>query len=159
MGYFGYEADPAGWSNLFGAGDLNSGANGAIVHSSLPAPFVDNSAGLWTHATFEFVASSAMSPTGIPDVVVFLRALSSDGVNYIDGEAGATTANHTIWQQGPHAAIGLRLKAASPQLAPSPPVDLWMGRFQPALLNRAGVPLPASGNMVRMLRMRQVYSA
>lgn len=135
------------WAAMFGATDLNSLANGSTALSSLSAPQIDTSTSLEFYFQAEFVGGS-ISPTGAPDVVVFLLPLSADNTNYVDGEATATAANQPVWIQYPHAAIALRTKASSTQLARSGAILLPPGKYKVGLLNRSGVALAASDNQV-----------
>lgn len=138
---------PTAWTAGFGTSDLNSLANGSVALSSLSAPQINTTSTLQLYLQFEFVGGS-ISPTVSADVVAFALPIDSANTTYMNGEAGATLANQPIWMQYPHAAIGLRAKAASTQLAMSMPVLIPPGKYTLGLLNRAGVALNASGNQI-----------
>lgn len=139
------------WSAMFGTSDLNSLANGSTAFSSLNSNsfVVDTTSSLQLYFQAEFVGGS-ISPSGAADVVLILVPMDSTAASFVDGEASATVANQPIWMQYPHAAIGLRTKAASTQLAKSGAILLPPDKYRPMLLNRAGVALASSGNQVNL---------
>ena len=134
---------------MFGASDLNSLAYGSTALSSLSAPQIDTTSSLELYFQAEFVGGS-IGPVNAADVVFFLLPRDSTDANYVDGEATATVANQPIWMQYPHAAIGLRTKAASTQLAMSGLILLPPGKYKAGLLNRSGATLASSGNQVNV---------
>lgn len=135
------------WVNSFAAADLNALANGSVAISSLSAPQVNNGTSLDFFVQFEF-AGGSIAPTTGANLVAVLLPLLSDGVTYADGEAGATVANQPVVLAHPYALLLLRTKVAS-QNVRSNPILLPPGGYKVALLNRAGVALAATGNMLK----------
>jgi hypothetical protein len=142
---------PGSWAPMFGSSDLNSLANGSTAYSSLNSSsyVVDTTSSLELYFQAEFVGGS-ISPTGTPDVVFILMPMDSTLASFVNGDATATVADQPVWMQYPHAAIGLRTKASSTQLAKSGAILLPPDRYRPMLLNRAGVALASSGNQVNL---------
>lgn len=137
------------FNSMFGSSDLNSLANGSTAITSLSAPVVDTTSSLELWGVAEFTGGS-ISPVPPADVIFFLIPLLSDGSTYMDGEAGATAVNQPIWLSMPHCSIPLRGKGSSTQAARARRFMIEPGKYKPALLNRAGVALASSGNMVKL---------
>jgi hypothetical protein len=137
------------WTACFAAADLNSLANGSQITSSLTSPHLVNDTGNpATMILFEWIAGGSMSPSGTPTIIAGAVPLLSDGTNYAGGTDGATTAQHYPWFQYPHAAIPLRVMTVQDRQVAGP-VPIWPGRYRFFAINRSGVSLPGSGNMIR----------
>jgi hypothetical protein len=137
---------PLAWAAGFAAADLNSLANVTQKTSSLASPQIDNSgAAPDMFVQFEVVLAS-LTPVAAGNVLVVCVPLASDGGS-VSSTDGTGTGNQVPWQNYPHAAIALRTGAGA-QVQQSPPISLPPGQYRLALINRAGVALAASGNMV-----------
>ncbi len=137
---------PTAWADAFGSTNLDALAANSVKISTTT---IDTRATREFGIMFEFTTTSTMSPTGAADVVVMLLPVSSDGTNYVDGEDGTTVANQPVFVNVPHEVLGLRIKATSAQRVISQMIPVPPGLYKAALLNRSGVPLPATGNMVK----------
>jgi hypothetical protein len=136
------------WTAAVGTSDLNSLANGSQFTSTLTAPQIDNSAGAWLYAEFE-VSLAALSPTNGANIIVFLIPETSTAGTYATGDDGATAGNQARWQNGPYAAIALNTKASNAQTQLSSLVPIQARKYKLAVINRSGVALAASGNLVK----------
>lgn len=142
------------WSNGFAASDLNSLANGSMITSSLSAPQIDNTTGNpYTRVVFSFVAGASMTASANGHILVGLVPLMPDGTNYASGSDGATTSNHYPWFQYPNIGIGLR-SVASTERQIGGWVQILPMKYKVFVVNRSGVALPSSGNMVQYALFR-----
>lgn len=151
-----WSGNPA-FADCFAAGDLNALASLGQKTSTLAAPFVDNSVDLALFAQFE-ASLAALSPAAGAHLIVVLAPLLNDGAAYATSGDGTTAANQIPYVNYPHAMIALRTTATAAQAQQSSPIPLPPGKFQPLLINRAGVALAASGNMVRVRKFSEAVA-
>jgi hypothetical protein len=123
--------------------ELNGLANGS---QATGATVIDNAGGS-TEVQFS-IFLAALSPGVAADIRVALIPCASDGTLLATGTDGATLAGHYPFINFPSAVIALRTTATAAQTQFSRAVPIEPGFYRASVINRAGVALAASGNIL-----------
>lgn len=132
----------SGWSDAFGASDLDSLANGSSVIST--ATILDNSSDLNLFLWLSF-RLGAISPSSGGYLEFYLLPELDDGSTVADGDSTATAADQPTATYRVATAI-LRAKASSTQNGRVGPIEVPPGKYKIGVINRSGVALAASSN-------------
>jgi hypothetical protein len=143
------------WTTGFGASDLNSLGNGTLKTST--GSIIDNTSSPKTNLVVRFTAGASLTATSGGHLLVFLWP-SYDGTNYISGTDGATASDIPPWFQYPNIGIGLRAIAAQENQLAGPIENILPLKYKLAVINRAGVALPSSGNAIDYALVSRVIS-
>jgi hypothetical protein len=139
------------WADCFASGDLNSLANGSRKMSTLSDPQFNNT-GASTFIQFEAYSGGSITVTAGSALIVQAVSRMSDGTNW---PSDLVNNNETPLLNYPYAAIQFTAATLNPHRQQSDIVPIPPGYYRFCVVNRLGVALASSGNMVRFRTLTQ----